>query len=498
MTDHDQAAEDDGPLFCEGCDGELDGDGQCPTPGCDTNGAEYYRDDSPGEAGLTAENLATMVDLVNNPPAWLRSTMAEVVKAFPPVHLALARAAGQVRGVTKDRQAAQDQGGYRFRGIDGVLGGVHFPLAEAGILMVPRDLEIEREVWPHWGGGKWTLYRVHLEWEIYGPRGDTIIVTNWGEALDNADKGLGKARSYAQKDLLIRLLTIPTDDPDMDTEATQFETDTPGVGDQGGGGQGRRSRGDGQAAAEPTPADPELVANLQYIIAGLDEERQTKLREAWKKALGPVPPEKLDSRAAKRAMALIKGMVPDHEKVLEQTKMKVEIGDLPDPTIAEQPGQDDGSEGDDTAGEDQAAAEPDTSSSTTVEDDTSTVATSDTSPRDEGDASGGDDDEDPEARAEAKRAERAQRAEVAAALRDFLNSIESTELDRVGAEVGDLNWQTVDKDLRDTYGVNATPDLHIDIRRMALVVGRTAGPEALAELVDDGLLPRHEPEPDEG
>lgn len=484
MNDDDQAPED-GPPLCPDCSSELDSDGACPSPGCDTNVDEYCSDDSTPTGPTPAEVGAAVIragDDLELAPEWLRTAVRDALQDFPPVHLALARAAGQVKGVTKDRQAAADQGGYRFRGIDGVLGGVHFPLAEAGILMVPRDLEIQREVWPHWGGGKWTLYRVHLEWEIYGPRGDTIIVTNWGEALDNADKGLGKARSYAQKDLLIRLLTIPTDDPDMDTEATRFDTDTPGVAEQGGG---RRSRGDA-AAAEPEPADPEVVATLQFIVAGLDDERRTKLREAWTKALGPVPPEKLDKRGAKRAMALIKGMVPDHAKVLEQTKMKVEIGDMPDPTIAESPGQDDGSEpddpdvGDDTSA--QAAGEPDTSSSTTATEPDAGDA----------DASGGDDD-DPEARAEAKAAERAQRAEVAAALRDFLNSIESTELDRVGGEVADLSWQTVDKDLRDTYGVDASPELHIDIRRMALVVGRTAGAEALAEMVDDGLLPRLEP-----
>lgn len=488
--------DDDGPLYCEGCDQELDSDGSCPTPSCDTNGAEYYRDTSAGDdaspsAGATRQvalGVLELGDQLEQAPEWLRDAVREALANLPSVTAALCQAALAVRGVAKDRTSDDSQGKYNFRGIDGILNAVHHPLAEAGVLMVPRDLEIEREPWQHWGQGKWTLYRVHLEWEIFGPRGDSIYVTNWGEALDNADKGLGKARSYAQKDLLIRLLTIPTQDPDFgDTEATQYAGDDDDENDTR---PARRRAARGDDSGEPTPADPEVVANLQYILAGLDDERRGKLREAWKRSLGPVPPEQLDGRGARRAMALVKGMVPDHEKVLEQTKMKVEIGDLEDPTITS-PGEHDGS-GDDTSAppadetepSSTAAAEPDASASTTVEDDTSEA-------RAEGDASSVDEDQ----RREQKRAERGARAEQARALQDFIGSIEPAELERHGGEVGELHWATVDKDLRDTYGVEPG-DLHIDIRRMALVVGRAVGPEALAELVDDGLLPGIQADPE--
>lgn len=491
-------------LCCAGCDGELDDDGYCPSPSCDVNGAEHYDASDPEQGPMPPawagpELGQAQQQLLADPPDWLRETMTEVVRSFPPVHLALARAAGQIRGVSKDREADKDQGGYRFRGIDGVLGGVHFPLAEAGILMVPRDLEIERETWPHWGHGKWTMYRVHLEWEIYGPRGDTIIVTNWGEALDNADKGLGKARSYAQKDLLIRLLTIPTDDPDMDTEATRFETDTPGV--EGGQQQGQRRRasssseGEGGDVAEP--ADPELVAELQLIIAGLDDERKAKVREAWMRALGGVKPEQLDARAAKRARALITGMVPDHAKVLEQTRMKVQIGDLPDPTAPEP--EDDGgaAQGD--------GSEGDTSSTTTAEasavdaraeGDTSPAATGDTSTpaSDDGSAPGGDDDSTAGEGDASPRRE--QNRSIATVLRSWIDAIGDPKvLEQHTTEVSEMAWQTVDKDLRDTFGVDAPGELHVDLRRLALVVGRAVGPEAIGELIAEGhLQPLEQPE----
>ena len=40
-----------------------------------------------------------------------------------------------------------------------------------------------------------------------------------GQALDNGDKGIGKATSYALKELLTRMFLIPTDD---DTENTNY------------------------------------------------------------------------------------------------------------------------------------------------------------------------------------------------------------------------------------------------------------------------------------
>lgn len=478
-------------LCCTGCDGELDADGYCPSPSCDVNGAEHYDANDPEQGPMPT--APTELELLE---AELQRRLQAALADQPPVHLALCRAAAAVRGVAKDRSADPDQGGYKFRGIDGVLGAVHFPLAEAGVLMVPRDLEIERETWPHWGHGKWTFYRVHLEWEIYGPRGDTIIVTNWGEALDNGDKGLGKARSYAQKDLLIRLLTIPTDDPDMDTEATRYETDTPGV--EGGQQQGQRRRqasgGDGEGGGDVAePADPEMVAELQLIIAGLDDERKAKVREAWMRALGGVKPEALDARAAKRARALITGMVPDHAKVLEQTRMKVQIGDLPDPTTPEPEddggaAQGDGSEGD-TSSTTTAEASP---VDARAEGDTSTAATGDTSTpaSDDGSAPGGDDASGSSTAGEDDASpRREQNRSIATVLRSWIDAIGDPKvLEQHTTEVSDMAWQTVDKDLRDTFGVDAPGELHVDLRRLALVVGRAVGPEAIAELIAEGHL----------
>lgn len=134
--------------------------------------------------------------------------------AVVPVHVALARIAAEVGPVVKGRRA--DGGGYRFRGIDDVMNAVHAAFAAAGVIPVPFDVRVDRIPWRD----GWALTRVRVRWTFYGPAGDTLETELVGEALDDGDKGLGKARSYSLKDLLSRMLTLPTGDPDADTEST--------------------------------------------------------------------------------------------------------------------------------------------------------------------------------------------------------------------------------------------------------------------------------------
>ena len=449
-------AGDPEPLLCPGCDGELDADGCCPTPGC-TGPEPEPAPAAEREVDVRAEVLRTIAGEPEQIPRWLRTVIGEVLGEVPHVQLALARAAGQVGGVAKDRQADSTQGGYRFRGIDGILSAVHHPLSEAGILMVPRDLEIIREPWPYWQGKGWSMYRVHLEWEIFGPRGDSFIVTNWGEAIDNSDKGLGKARSYAQKDLLIRLLTIPTDDPDLaDTEATRRTKD-------------REIDAAEQVDGPPPPADPELIDEVQTLIGTLDETTKAKVLSAWKRAIGNVKPEHLNARQGTTARSLLRGMVADWQRRLEVAAAIADPG--PAESAAESPVAESGSE--------DTAPAPD-SSETAV------------TPESEESEPDSDDPEDEQSRHDEIRA----RAAAAAALREVLDTVDGAEVDRVGAEVAELSWQAVDRELRDDHGLDPA-GLHIDIRRLALTTGRAAGTSALQPLFDEGIFDEvaAEPEP---
>jgi len=133
----------------------------------------------------------------------------------------LTMVAREIEAVEKSRSG--DAGGgehYRFRGIDDVTAAVHPLFAKWGIVLDYDDLSVEWEdVQRGRQGNVWRHYLVRVQWTFHGWDGDELTAENTGEGLDNSDKGLGKARSYALKDYLTRAFTIPVDDPNADNEA---------------------------------------------------------------------------------------------------------------------------------------------------------------------------------------------------------------------------------------------------------------------------------------
>lgn len=200
------------------------------------------------------------------------------------VYEALVNVACEVGPVRKDRTADAGKGGsYQFRGIDGVMNAVHASMARNGVLPVPHDdpnpggdgPQVREVELSSRNSNPWRHHTITTRWVVLGPGGTSLEVPIVSEALDNQDKGLGKARSYGMKDLLIRLLTLPTDDPAADNEAASIPP-----ADRSSSGRGRsqqsRSRRSRQA---PPPADPDADA----VAAGFESEehRRSCHNEVW-------------------------------------------------------------------------------------------------------------------------------------------------------------------------------------------------------------------------
>jgi hypothetical protein len=128
---------------------------------------------------------------------------------------ALVKVAAEIKPVAKAGKAAQTMGGYAFRTIDDVVNACSGPLARNGLLIVPAMTETKSEVW----NDKWRKEYVRFRFRIMHVSGEWIETEIVGQALDNGDKGIGKATSYALKELLTRMFLIPTDD---DTENTNY------------------------------------------------------------------------------------------------------------------------------------------------------------------------------------------------------------------------------------------------------------------------------------
>lgn len=134
----------------------------------------------------------------------------------PTVIQALAEVMGDVQAVRKDSRNAQQN--FNFRGIDAVMNAVGPALRKHGVVIVPID------VVPHYRDAMTTTGKPAREvtlvatYQVYGPAGDSILIQAPGESLDSGDKGTPKAMSVAYRTALLQALTIPTDEPDPDSQ----------------------------------------------------------------------------------------------------------------------------------------------------------------------------------------------------------------------------------------------------------------------------------------
>jgi hypothetical protein len=117
----------------------------------------------------------------------------------------------------KDRNASQ---GFNFRGIDAVVNAVSPALQKHGVIVVPSVEDYEyasveigknRTVMGH--------VKVKVSYTFIGASGDSIKATVVGEAMDSGDKATAKAMSVAFRTALLQTLSLPTDEPDPDSQS---------------------------------------------------------------------------------------------------------------------------------------------------------------------------------------------------------------------------------------------------------------------------------------
>lgn len=223
-----------------------------------------------------------------------RSVETDVFAPPANVYEALVNVANEVGPVRKSRETTGEGAPrYKFRGIDDVMNEIHASMARNGVLPVPFDdpnpggdgPQVRELVVSSRNGKPWSHHTITTRWVLLGPNGSTLEVPIVSEALDNQDKGLGKARSYGMKDLLLRLLTLPTDDPHADNEATNIPEadgqryDAQGQPARSGSRSGSRSQRSRQAtrptpSPAPGPSEAEVAAQLDADAkaAGFEDE----------------------------------------------------------------------------------------------------------------------------------------------------------------------------------------------------------------------------------
>jgi hypothetical protein len=136
------------------------------------------------------------------------------------VQTLLAAVMADVQSVAKnDKNTHQN---FNFRGIDAVLNAVGPVLRQHKVVVMPtvKDYRFETvEV-----GQKRSLMGhviVQVDYTFYGPSGDHLTCSVYGEAMDSGDKAMPKAMSVAFRTALLQALALPTDEPDPDASSYQ-------------------------------------------------------------------------------------------------------------------------------------------------------------------------------------------------------------------------------------------------------------------------------------
>jgi ERF superfamily len=102
------------------------------------------------------------------------------------------------------------QQGFNFPGIDDVQNALTPLLGRYGVVPMPHVLERIASTRTTNGGGTMYEINLHVRYTFYGPGGDSIVGSGWGEGTDLGDKATSKAMTTALKDVLFQALQIAT------------------------------------------------------------------------------------------------------------------------------------------------------------------------------------------------------------------------------------------------------------------------------------------------
>ncbi len=144
------------------------------------------------------------------------------------IHQAIGEIINEMGGIGKTGENKEQH--YNFRGIDAILQELHPLFAKYGVFFAPEVIERKYEERVSSKGTVGHCAHLHVRYKVYGPTGDSITLSTWGEGMDYSDKATNKAMTAAFKYALFQLFAIcdPAEDGDgesPDTGSSDTEKD---------------------------------------------------------------------------------------------------------------------------------------------------------------------------------------------------------------------------------------------------------------------------------
>lgn len=161
--------------------------------------------------------------------------------AITSIHDALQQARIELcgAGISKDNQAPDAVGGYKFRGIDDIYNVIGPLMAKYGISMTPQVVNLNHhtyddEVKRNGRNGSYTQkrrtqhYVIQVQYVLaHGSDPEKIITACvFGEAMDTADKAMNKAMTSAYKNAVFQLFAPPLAGTPMDMDGGEAPIDS--------------------------------------------------------------------------------------------------------------------------------------------------------------------------------------------------------------------------------------------------------------------------------
>lgn len=149
------------------------------------------------------------------------------------IYASLAAIQDELQAVGKERQTS-DVGNYMYRAAEDLVNALHPLFKKHKVLILDEVVSIEREQHSSQRGNAKFLTLMQMRFTfISGKDGSSVSAVSPGEAMDNADKGTGKAATYCLKTALSHLFTVPTEDwADIEQEDHEIQAgarNVPGV-----------------------------------------------------------------------------------------------------------------------------------------------------------------------------------------------------------------------------------------------------------------------------
>lgn len=140
---------------------------------------------------------------------------------MPTIHQLMPKILDELPAIGKDtRNQVQN---FNFRSVDAILDVLNPLLGKYGVYFVPTVMErISEPPRQTRNGGLLYVVNLHVQYRFYGPDGDSVYCSAWGEGSDSGDKATNKAMTAAMKYMLSQVFAIACND-ESDADATSPE-----------------------------------------------------------------------------------------------------------------------------------------------------------------------------------------------------------------------------------------------------------------------------------